>query len=299
MPLNPIVIEKGIQVDFARRMAAWQAARQINPGLLRAVTIVQSTGAYEKLGWLGSMPAVRQWIGELQAKELEDYEYTIRNLDWEASTIVKQNDLDDDQTGTIQMIPGFLVDRIMAHPEELIINLLTGGTSGLAYDGVAFFSDATGARTIDNLLGGTGTTLAQIEADLNAALTAMAKFTDDNGKVLNIKGDLIVCPIALENKFNRLINSQTDPTATAQGTFNPYAGKFTVIGDARLDATDANDWYLLSTSGQVRPLIYSERQTARSHFEKKNGSKLWTAFAEYRANAGYGLPHLAIKTVNS
>jgi len=299
MALNPIVIEKGIQADFARRMADWQAARKINPGLIMAAMVIQSTGAYEKLGWLGSVPAVRQWIGELQAKELEDYEYTIRNLDWEASSIVKQNDLDDDQTGTIQMIPGFLVDRIMAHPEELIIALLTGGTTGLAYDGVAFFSDVSGVRTFDNLLGGTGVTLAQIEADLNAALTAMAKFTDDNGKVLNIKGNLIVCPVALENKFNRLINSQTDPTAVAQGTFNPYAGKFTVIGDARLDAVDANDWYLMAAGQTVKPLIYSERQTARSHFEKKNGSKLWTAYAEYRANAGYGLPHLAVKTVNT
>ncbi len=277
MALNPIVIEKGIDAAFAQKMAQWQAARQINPGLLAAAMIIQSTGAYEKLGWLGSMPAVRQWIGELQAKEFEDYEYTIRNLDWEASTFVKQNDLDDDQTGTIQMIPG---------------------TTGLAYDGVAFFSDVSGVRTFDNLLGGTGTTLAQIEADLNAALTAMAKFTDDNGKVLNIRGNLIICPIELENRFNRLINSQTDPLAAAQGTFNPYAGKFTVIGDARLSATDVNDWYLLAAGQTVKPLIYSERQTARSHFEKKNGSKLWTAFAEYRANAGYGLPHLAVKTVN-
>lgn len=298
MALNPIVIERGINAEFARRMAQFQAARVINPGLLAAAMLMQSTAAYEKLGWLGSLPAVRQWIGELQAKEIEDYDYTIRNLDWEASTFVNQNDLDDDQTGTIQLIPGFLVDRIMAHPEKLIISLLTGGTSGLAYDGIAFFSDASGVRTIDNLLGGTGTTLAQIEADLNAALTAMSKFTDDNGEVLNIKGDLIICPVAMENKFRRLINSQTDPTATAQGTFNPYAGRFTVIGDARLDAVDANDWYLLSTSEQVKPLIFSMRQTARPHFEKKIGSKLWLASAEYRGNAGYGLPHLAIKTVN-
>lgn len=299
MALNPIVIERGIQANFAQKMSQWQTARQINPGLLMAAMIIQSTGAYEKLGWLGSVPAVRQWIGELQAKGLEDYEYTIRNLDWEASTYVNQNDLDDDQTGTIQMIPGFLVDRIMAHPEELILSLLTGGTTGLAYDGVAFFSDASGVRTIDNLLGGTGVTLAQIEADLNSALTAMAKFTDDNGKVLNVKGNMIVCPIELENKFNRLINSQTDPLAAAQGTFNPYAGKFTVVGDARLSGTDANDWYLLATNQTVKPLIYSERQTARAHFEKKNGSKEWTAYAEYRANAGYGLPHLAVKTVNT
>ena len=299
MALNPIVIERGLRVEFARQMAAFYAAKQINPGLMGAATVIRSNGAYEKMGWLGAMPAVRQYIGELQAQQIKDYDFTIRNIDWEASVPVHQNDLDDDQTGTIQMIPGFLVDRLMAHPEELMLALATGGTSGLAYDGVAFFSDATGDRVFDNLLGGTGTTLAQMEADLNAALVAMAGFKDDQGKILNVKGDTIWCPMALENKFKRLINSQTDPTASAQGTYNPYAGRFAVIGDARLDAVDANDWYLLSTSGPVKPFVFSNRQDAEPTFEKKPLSKFWVASANGRWNAGYGLPHLAVKTVNT
>jgi phage major head subunit gpT-like protein len=298
MALNPIVIERGLRVDFAKKMAQFQAARQINPGLLMAAMIITSTGAYEKMGWLGAMPGVQEWLGEINAKELNDYDYTIRNRDWAAAVPVSQNDLDDDQTATIQMIPDFLVQRILAHPEKLMIDLITGGTTGLAYDGVAFFSDATGVRTIDNQAAGTGTTLAQLEADLNAALTTMASFKDDQGEVLNIKGNMIVCPMALENKFKRLVNSQTDPTATAQGTFNPYAGRFTVIGDARLDAVDATDWYLFATGEVVKPFVFSMRQDAEPLFEKKSGTKTWIASANYRGNAGYGIPHLAVKTVN-
>ena len=299
MALDPIVIERGLRVDFARRMAEFLAARQINPGLMGAAMVIQSNGAYEKMGWLGAMPAVRQWLGELQAKELNDYDYTLRNLKWEATTPVNQDDLDDDQTGTIAMIPGFLVDRIMAHPEKLMIDLILAGTSGIAYDGVAFFSNASGARTIDNLLGGSGVTLANIETDLNTALATMAKFTDDQGEVLNTKGNFILCPKALENTFKRLVNSQTDPTATAQGTFNPYSGQFTVIGDARLDGTDATDWYLFATAEQIKPFVFSMRRNPKSIFEKKVGSELWLASASYRGNAGYGLPQLAIKMVNS
>jgi phage major head subunit gpT-like protein len=299
MALNPVVIERGLRVEFARQMAEFLSARQINPGLLGSALTIQSNGAYEKMGWLGAMPQVQEWLGELNAKELNDFDFTIKNKDWAAAVPVNQNDLDDDQTGTIERIPGYLVERVMAHPEDLIISLLTGGTSGLAYDGVAFFSDASGVRVNDNLLAGTGVTLAQLEADLNAALVAMAKFVDDQGKVMNVKGDMIVCPKSLENKFNRLVNSQTDPTASAQGTFNPYSGKFTVIGDARLDGTDANDWYLLATGGQVRPFVFSMRKSAESMFEKKNGTKTWVASANYRGNAGYGLPQLAVKTVNT
>lgn len=300
MSLSPIVIERGLRVDFAKKMAEFLAARGINPGIMGAALGIQSNGAYEKMGWLSSMPVVREWLSELNAKQLDDYDFTIRNKDWEASVMVNQNDLDDDQTGTIQMIPDLLVQRIMKHPEKLLISLLTGGTSGLAYDGIAFFSNVSGARTIDNLLAGTGITLAQMEADLNAALVAMAGFADDQGEPLNIQGNMIVCPTAMANNFRRLVNSSGDPTVSGGNTFNPYQGRFQVIADSRLDAVDANDWYLLATNEIIKPLVFSMRKEAEPRFVKPNeATKEWIASADYRGNAGYGLPHLAIKTVNS
>jgi phage major head subunit gpT-like protein len=301
MALNPVVIERGLRIDFAKKMAQFQAARQMNPGILAAAMFIMSTGAYEKMGWLGAMPAVQEWVGTMAASELADYDYTVRNRDWYASVPVNQNDLDDDQTATIQAIPDYLVQRILTHPEKLMMELITGGTSGLAYDGVAFFSNASGARTIDNLLAGSGTTLAQLSTDLNAALVAMAGFTDDKGEILNIKGNLIVCPMALENNFKRLVQSAGDPTVTGGNTFNPYAGRFTVIGDARLDASDVNDWYLFATNEIVKPFVFSMRKTAEPRFfQPDNGlTKQWIASSDYRGNAAYGIPHLAVKTVNS
>jgi phage major head subunit gpT-like protein len=298
MALNPVVIERGIRVEFARQMAAFLAARNLNPGLMALVMMITSTGAYEKMNWLGAVPGVQEWIGELNASEMAGNSYTIRNRDWAASVPINQNDIDDDQTGVIQMIPQYLVQRIMAHPVELIIDLITNGTTNPAYDGVAYFSDVTGARTIDNLAAGTGTTLAQIEADLNTNLATMASFKDDKGKVLNIQGNLIVCPMAIVNKMKRLVGSDTDPTAAVAGTLNPYAGRFTVIGDARLDAVDANDWYLFATGEIIKPFVFSMRQEAQPQMEKITATKSWLASANYRGNAGYGLPHLGIKIVN-
>jgi phage major head subunit gpT-like protein len=299
MAFNPIVIEKGLNAGFAREMAQFQAAREISPGIMAAGMMIPSTAAYEKLGWLGAMPTVQQWLGEIQAKQLEDYDYTIKNKDWAVAVPVNENDVADDQTGVHTMFPAMLAQRIMRHPEKLMIDLLINGDSNLAYDGVAFFSDVSGARTIDNLLAGTGDSLAEMEADLNAALVAMAEFEDDNGEPLNLRGDLIVCPVALENNFRRLVQSTSDPTASGGiETFNPYAGRFTVIGDPRLDADDADDWYLLSTQEIVKPFVFSMRQGAENRFEKKNGTKSWIWSADYRGNAGYGIPHLAVKTVN-
>lgn len=300
MAFNPVVIEKGLRADFARKMAEFQSARAMSPGLIQAAMALDSAAAYEKLGWLGAMPGVQEWIGEINAKGLEDYDYTIRNKDWVAAATINENDVDDDQTGSLQMASAMLVKRLLAHPEKLIVSLLTGGTSGLAYDGVAFFSNASGVRTIDNLLAGSGTTLAQLETDLIAALVAQAKFTDDQGEALNIQGNLIVCPKALEYSFKKLVESRSSPTATAGvDTYNPFATGFTVIGDARLDAADVNDWYLLATNEIVKPFAFSMREAASPAFEKKNLTKSWVYSANYRGNAGYALPHLAVKTVNS
>jgi phage major head subunit gpT-like protein len=266
---------------------------------MAAGMMIPSTAAYEKLGWLGAMPTVQQWLGEIQAKQLEDYDYTIKNKDWAVAVPVNENDVADDQTGVHTMFPAMLAQRLMRHPEKLMIDLLLNGDSDTAYDGVAFFSDVSGARTIDNLLAGTGTDLGEVEADLNAALVAMAKFTDDQGEALNLRGDLIVCPVAMENTFRRLVQSTSDPTVSGGiETFNPYNGRFTVIGDPRLDADEVDHWYLLSTQEIVKPFVFSMRQAAENRFEKKNGTKSWIWSADYRGNAGYGIPHLAVKTVN-
>jgi phage major head subunit gpT-like protein len=297
---NPIVIEKGLNANFAKAMVEFLAARQLSPGLTRAIFEIMSNGAYEKLGWVGAMPTVQQWLGELKAKEFENYEYQIKNKDWASAILVNENDIDDDQLGVYAKFPAMLVKRLLAHAEAQAIALLNGGESGLAFDGVAFFSNASGVRKIDNLLAGTGTSLAQMAADLTAAKVAMAKFTDDQGEALNIKGNMIVCPVAMEDNFLRLVNSKADPSATGgTDTYNPFAGKFEVIGDPRLDAVDVNNWYLLATNEIMQPIVASVRQQAKNRFEKKNNTKTWIWSADYRGDVGYGLPHLAVKTVNS
>lgn len=300
MGYNPTVIEKGLRAGFAQAMANFQASRAISPGIMAAAMEIKSTGAYEKLGWVGAMPAVQQWLGELNAKEFNSYDYTIKNLDWATGVPISKNDLDDDQTGSLSMFPQMLAKRIMNHPEKLMINLLIDGDTNLAYDGVAFFSDVSAPRTIDNLLTGTGITLATLKADLIAALVAMAKFPDDQGEILGIRGDMIVCPVALQNLFETLVYSPADPTATGGvNTYNPFGGKFTIVGDPRLDADDANDWYLLSTNEGVKPLVFQNRQDGQPMLEKTPHTKTWVFSADYRGNGGYGLPHLAVKTTNT
>jgi phage major head subunit gpT-like protein len=298
MALSPAVIEKGLNASFGAAMMRFLAARSMNPGIMSLALMMRSTGAYEKLGWLGAMPIVQEWIGEANVKEFQDFNYTLRNKDWQVSVPMDENDWEDDQTGAFALIPDMLAERIGVHPEKLVVNLLNNGATGLAYDGIAFFSDATGVRVNDNKAAGTGTTLAQIAADIDTNVATMAKFVDEAGEPLNIIPDTIVCPVALKPKFDRLVNSDNDPTVTSQLTYNPYGGKFKVFADARLDAVDANDWYLLCSSQVVKPFVFSMRQDGRTRLINKNLTKTWVGIADYRANAGYALPQLGIQVVN-
>lgn len=298
--MYPSVAHKIFNAEMARAMADFNNARSLSPGLFQIAMNNPSGAAAEDYPWLGAMPVVQEWLGEVTADTLKDYDYIIKNRDYVASVLINQNHIEDDQTGVLTTLSQQLAQRILRHPENLMIQAIINGTSDTAYDDVAFFSNATGVRTINNLLDGTGTTLSQLEADLNAALVAMAKFEDDKGEPLGIRGDTIVSPVALANDFRRLVNSQADPTASGGiNTFNPYQGRFSVIEDPRLDDDDDNDWYLFASNEPVKPLIYQLRQSGRSEMEKKPGTKQWIFSADYRGAVGYGIPHLGVKTVNT
>jgi phage major head subunit gpT-like protein len=297
---SPVVLEKALNASFQRAVSDLEGQSGANPSLVNIATQIPSSSSYEKYGWLGSVPSVREWLGAKRVGQLEDHDFTIRNKDFEVTIKLGRNDVEDDNIGAHQVRIRDLVQRVSAHPQKLISDLLINGDTGLAYDGVAFFSNVSGDRTIDNLLGGTGVTLAQIQADIQSAITAMMSFSDEAGEPLNIMPNAIVCPVARMFDIQRAVMSAADPTASGGvETFNPLNGKFTVIGDARLDADDANDYYVLATQYALRPFILQVRQQARPEMERIPLTKDWAYSGIMRGNAGYGLPHLAVKIVNS
>lgn len=300
MAINPSVMEKGLNAIYQRAASQLETTAGATPELMNVATVVPSSSQYEKYGWLGDVPSVREWLGEARAGQLKDYDYTIRNRTFETSILINRDNMDDDQVGAFDARVRDLAQRIAAHPAKLISDLIINGDSNLAYDGLAFFANASGARTIDNLLGGTGTTVAQIQADIQTAITAMMKFTNDAGEVLNIVPDTIVCPVAVSYNMMRAVMSAADPAVSAGvDTFNPLYNRFRVIPDARLDGDDANDWYIFATGYAVRPFIVQNRESAQTEFERVPNTRDYVYRAWMRGNAGYGFPHMAAKVVNS
>ena len=190
--------------------------------------------------------------------------------------------------------------RAMAlHKAELISDLVTNGTTDTAYDSSAFFANRTAPN--DNLLAGSGTTLAQIKADIQSTRAAMMKFTDPNtSRVLHIIGDTIYCPPELEGSMLEVVGSTTDPSLTGSANFNA-TNRFikAVVADPRL--SDANDWYLLATTYPLKPFIFQERKAPTivlDRTEEARNRKIHYS-VESRRNAGYGFFQMAAKVVNS
>jgi len=301
MIIDTVALTKGLKVVFNKALSTIP----INQGLMTLATRVPSNSNSETYGWFGDVPMMREWLGAKQMKSLKDNTYTLANKDWEASLEVDRNELEDDQYGMIpprvQMLAQAAMEKYAIELSDLIIN----GDSNTAYDSVAFFSNTSGVRVIDNLLGGTGTSLTQIETDIASARSAMMQFYfDESDRKYGFKLDTIVCPPQLEVKFMKILDSTTAVSSSAAGVVNPFKNMLSqVIVDPRLGGDDANDWYGFATAYPIKPLILQDRKKIefKSLVEGSDLAFSWKKYqysAESRFNVGYSFPHLAVKMVN-
>lgn len=296
---TPKYLLQSVKAAFAKAWIELQRMSGTDRGLLNIALAAPSNGKEEDYGWMGAMPAVSEFLSEAHLEQLTEDGFTLRNKDWHAPVQIRKSDFEDDKTGQAAMIGQMLAQQLAKHPARLIIDLIIAADSNLAYDGVAFISNASGVRVNDNLLTGTGTTLAQLATDLESVETAMAGFVDDKGEYLNIIPDTIVCGTSLYRKFQRLFGSDSDPGASVGGVFNPFKGQYSVYYDAKLNADDANDWYACATKGVLKPFVWQSRRNPKVEIEDRPTLPTYGIVATSRGNVGYGLPQLMVKTTNT
>lgn len=277
------ILKKGLLTNFFEGYDAAESQ------WAKIATKVPSTAASETYGWLGSVPRMREMEGERIPAKLLEYEYTLRNKEFEASIEVKHTDIKDDQTGKYGTMVRSIGESARQYPDELIFgNLLPNGFTNLGYDGQYFFDT-------DHPVGKTGSTFSNkgtsaLDAtSFTAARVALLKAKDDFGRPVNANGNLaLVIPVDLVSTAETLIEAEY----LASGANNTNYKKAEIIVSGWL--TDANNWYLVNTSGIVKPFILQEREFipfealeegSEGHFwRKKNFYGTY-----WRGNAGYGL----------
>ena len=279
----------------------------INEEVLRLATPVQANNGSRIFAWLNEVPGVEEWLGTKVYGDLKESNYMLRNRYYYNALTLHKKEIRHNGLIDVPMLLRSMLELHRDHKKELIMEAITAGTTNLAFDGLPFFDDIGGVRVNDNLLAGTGVTLAALKLDVATARTAMMKFKTAKGRYLRLMPDTIVCPVALEGVFRELMEATNDTAAGDKGVPN-IVGKYikNIISDPVLDADDANDWYFMCTTKTLKPfIVQTEDMSNGQEYEsvlddtKYAGDGILGYSIESGKVVGYGFPECAIKVVNT
>lgn len=281
---SPNAILKGISAKFAKGLINAPESQ------IKAFTeFFPSTDSFEDYWIPYSMPSIKEWVDEINFKEVEDFLLRIQNKDWQNGLQVKRNTINDSKKSLGNSIESWIrtmIKQYVTLPDTLINDLLVA--NGTAFDGSAFFADTRpllqGTNAIDNIYDGTGLTLTLVEADLSGARARLKGFRDINNQPLNRGAKLVVyAPVALETIFLKLANNEDVLDNT-----NIHKGTFELI--INYDDTTGDEWYLINSAAAMKPFVYQTREEPKFVVEDNQMKKNVDYAVTSRSNVGYGHP---------
>lgn len=101
--------------------------------------VTNSRTAEESYAWLGSLPRIREWLGERVVHNLSTHGFKIKNRTFESTVAVKRTDIEDDQFGVYGPVFEHFGRDVAEHPDDLVFKLLAQGFNSKCYDGQYFF----------------------------------------------------------------------------------------------------------------------------------------------------------------
>lgn len=287
------------------KSALIQARDIAEPKLVGVIADFQTSESnFNQYPWIGEAPIMKLLKDELEAAQLSDAILTLTNATYGIALEIGRDDLHDDQLGAQMMRARQAGMVALNFANRLIALAIEAGTTAAGFDGVATFHDAHPIRgqqtaTQDNLLTGTGVTVAALKADLASSIAAAMNWKAENGEPLagtRTNWVMFVPPALLFNAQEAVyaqIISQTSNQAFRGMTIE-------VMASPRL--TDANDWYLFD-AGPVKPFIYQEARPVSVEFLGEGSDYYVTkekALIKYswRGVVGPNHPGLSFKVVN-
>lgn len=298
---SPTVLLKGINATFIRGLAT-QAPSVLNPFFEE----VKSDSNKEQYILFNHFGSIKEWTDEIEYSHLEDFDYEIKNKDWQNGFLVDRNTLDDSKKtlgNDVEREIKFSLDSWGNFPDKLVTELLLAGTSGLAFDGVALFAASRPAlqkegTTFSNLLSGSGVTIDNIKTDIAAGMKALRAVKAKNGDPFNYNPKfLCMIPSQLEFLF-KTIKESVLITESSNAVTNIYQNTFDYLVNDYLDVTD-NDWYMMNTNTPFKPFIYQKRKPPAFDMKDEKDKKFIKYFSTGRMNVGYGNPVSIVKVNNS
>lgn len=130
----------------------------------RIATEVPSTTGENEYGWLGSLPNMREWIGDRQVQNISTSGYRIKNKKFELTIGVPRDNIEDDNIGIYTPMFRHMGESVNSQYDLSVWALLKSGFTTPCYDGQYFFDtdhpvlDEKGVeQSVANTDGGAGT----------------------------------------------------------------------------------------------------------------------------------------------
>lgn len=286
-------LERGLRAAFIKAFDNGENPKDVSPFIMET----SSDGRDEEYGWLGQSPTMSEWGDERKIKALNDFDYKLKNKDYEATLGVMKNDLKDDRLGNVQVRINDLAKKARVHPRKLFFEALVAGETELCYDGQPFFSashqDSDDSGVQSNLMASTGFTLAALKLDIETAETQMKVLKDDVGEPFN-ESEIkiaVICHPSHVQKFREL-----NTLVQIANSSNGMKGRIShIVDSARMDAFgDADHWVFADISNGISPFIRQIRQKPEFNALEGNSTagfmkKQYFYGIDSREVFGYGL----------
>jgi len=260
--------------------------------------LVPSTTKQNDYAWLSNFPKMRKWIGDKVVKALSAFSYTIVNEDFEATVEVDRNDIKDDDLGIYGIQAQDAGMSAKELPDEIVTELKDKAFESECFDGQYFYDTdhVVAGASISNKLTVplSAASVAAAKASWGAAKDMMAGFTDDEGRPLGLRPNILEVGSALEETAKLLATGDK----LEDDSPNPYKGTIKVVVNDRL--LSGTQWMAHCTKRAVKPFVYQEREKPSFVSQTNMDSddvfmrKKYKFGAEARAAGGYGLWQLSV-----
>jgi len=298
------ITDYGIKAAIGAGLVTAQPISNSLAMLARKIPSSLPAGASEIMDFLGSVPALREWIGPRLPKKPNQFLYSVRLDKFESTINIPLDWANNDKSGQVNERIADLNKRYAQWPARLVAPLLNAGASTLSFDGQNFFSNSHSwgaSGTIDNLLAFNGAAVDLPTADEAAtaiveAVTALRGYVDDQGEPINedmTEITLVTPANALGASVLQAAREKNLDTGTGVRT-NPVLGlnlKINVINSSRITV---QRMFTINTSPGSIPFAMLENTADRSTTMKGAGSDFehdadaWEFGVKAVGGAGYG-----------
>ena len=206
--------------------------------------------------------------------------------------------LEDDQYGQIAIRVKQMAGTANVALDQLVFGVLGGGFVNPCYDSLPFFSAAHPLSKAGAGAPGTQSNMdtAVLSAvSLQAAITQMMRYQNDQGRPMGVVPDVLVIPPELYWEATQLLNSAFFPDPASPGNqdlaMNPLKGLLRLVTSPFL--VDTMNWYLLDTKRVVKATILQMRKEFEFEALEQNSETGFLRDTFYygvraRFNVGYG-----------